>query len=223
MKIKGAIFDMDGTLVDSLMFWGYLWKRIGKRYFEDETFYPDESFDKRVRTMIYVDAMAAFKEEYGIEGELDDFLAFATEEIGVFYRTVAKAKDGAIELLEHLKGCGVKLCLASASAKNMVEMSLESCGLAKYFDAVLSCVDIGVSKDKPDIYLNALGELGLSAHEVCVVEDSYVALESAKSIGLYTVGVFDKYNYGQDRLAASANIYLGDNESLSTLIKLINT
>ena len=51
MKIKGAIFDMDGTLIDSLMFWGHLWRRIGKEYMNDEGFLPDGEVDRAVRTM----------------------------------------------------------------------------------------------------------------------------------------------------------------------------
>ena len=62
--------------------------------------------------------------------------------------------------------------------------------------------------------------MGLSADNVWVVEDSYVALESAKSAGLKTVGVYDKYSYNQDRLRASADVYLGEGHTLAELTEI---
>ena len=222
MNIKGAIFDMDGTLVDSLMFWDHLWGEIGKRYLNDASFRPDESVDKNVRTMIYGDAMAYVREYYNISEDTDAFMSFATEALADFYRQCVKYKTGAIELLEYLKGSGMPICLASATAMKDIKVALASCGLEKYFDHVLSCDDIGAGKDRPDIYLLAKERLGLDAKDICVFEDSCVALETAKSVGFQTVGVFDKYNFGQDRLEAASDIYLKEGQPLDMLIDHIN-
>jgi len=99
-----------------------------------------------------------------------------------------------------------------------VRIALEKLDLNKYFAAVMSCADIGKGKDKPDIYINAADALGFENGEICVFEDSYVALETAKSIGLKTIGIYDKYNFGQDRLENASMIYLGENRSLAELI-----
>ncbi|MBQ8880113.1 MAG: HAD family phosphatase [Clostridia bacterium] len=220
MKINGVIFDMDGTLVDSLSFWEHLWFEIGTRYLSNPSFLPEKDDDKRVRTMIYKDAMRFIMEKYRIVEDEERFEIFSVNLITDFYKSIAKAKPGAVELLEYLKKQGIKICLASATARREIGTSLEATGLLKYFDHILSCADLGVGKEKPDVYLEALAQMGLPADNVWVVEDSYVALESAKSAGLKTVGVYDKYSYNQDRLRASADVYLGEGHTLAELTKI---
>ena len=222
MQINGAIFDMDGTLVDSLSFWGFMWHEVGKKYLGVDDFTPDEAVDKRVRTMIYNDAMAWVKEIYNIPGETEDFINFTLDGVEDFYRNVAMPKEGAVELLEYLTASGIKICLASATEMKYINIALEAHGLRKYFDAVLSCDDIGIGKDKPDIYILAAEALGEECAELCVVEDSFVALETAKAAGFKTVGVYDKYNFEQGRLKAAADIYLGEGSSLAELRKIFS-
>ena len=93
--------------------------------------------------------------------------------------------------------------------------------LRKYFVGVLSCATYGVGKDKPFIYEKALETLSLPSSEVCVVEDSFVAIESAKLTGAKTIGVFDKHAFNQERLKASSDYYMPEGENLSRLIKVI--
>lgn len=221
MKIKGAIFDMDGTILDSLVFWDYLWRSIGEKYMGDVDFRPCDEVNKQVRTMIFRDAMAYFKSYYDLPVDTEEFIRFTSNGMFDFYKNVAKPKQGAKALLAHLKAQGIPLCLASASAMPVVQYALSCHGMLQYFDALLSCADIGVGKDEPDIYLKALELLGVSRDEACVFEDSYVALETAKGAGLQTVGIFDKYSFGQDRLRNAADIYLDEQKTLEHLIPMI--
>ena len=221
MNIKGAIFDMDGTIIDSLMFWDHLWQRIGETYLQDPDFKPKVETDRAVRTMIFRDAMTYFHEQYNLQTPIDEFISFAEGDLSGFYKDVAKVKPGAKELLRYLKEGGVKMCLASATAKKDVLFALESHGLLEYFDTVLSCADIGVGKDRPDIYLMALDTMELDACDVCVFEDSFVALRTARASGFKTVGVFDRYNFAQDILRSESDIYLEDGKPLDSLTKSI--
>lgn len=223
MKIKGAIFDMDGTLVDSLGTWDVMWQRVGEAYMGISDFKPAEEVDKKVRTMIYRDAMAYFMDYYSISGDLDEFINFTLSGIEQFYREQVEAKPGAIALLKELHRRGIRLCLASATEMKYIRIALERLDMGKYFDAVLSCADLHVGKDRPDIYLQSLAKLGLDAADACVFEDSFVALETARGIGCQTVGIFDRYNFDQPRLRAASDIYLGEGVPLDHVIKEINT
>ena len=221
MKIKGAIFDMDGTLVDSLMFWDWLWAQIGEKYMGDKSFRPCDEVNRAVRTMIYTEATEYIRSYYNIPVTREEFFAFANGGTADFYRNEVKTKAGAVELLEYLRSKGIKICLASATQMSEIKTALECLDIQKYFDGVLSCADIGIGKDRPDIYLMARDLIGASEEDLCVFEDSFIALETAKRAGFQTVGIYDKYNFGQDRLEAASDIYVKDGESLAVLISSI--
>ena len=222
MTIKGAIFDMDGTLADSLFFWEYFWRSVGEKYFGDKDFKPAPEIDNAARTMIYKEAMDVFNERYKVEEKNEDFFAFAESGIDTFYRTQVKEKAGATAFLKYLKSNGVRMVLASATASHHIKTVMGVLGFDEYFDGVLSCADIGAGKDKPDIYLAAIEALGLPLGDIAVFEDSCVALETAAAIGLHTVGIYDEHNFGHDRLERAAEIYLGRGESLETLIEKVS-
>ena len=218
MNIKGAIFDMDGTLVDSLFFWEPFWRDLGREYLGKENYVPPKELDRAIRTMIFSDAMAYVREPLGISASVEELVAFGSNNLADFYRTKVGAKAGVHAFLDHLKAEGVRMCVASATDKEYLPIALEACGLTSYFEAVLSCTDVGAGKDKPDIYLLALETLGTTAEETALFEDSYVALETGRAVGCHTVGIFDKNNFGQDRLRAASEIYLAEGEGFDTLI-----
>lgn len=220
-EMKAAIFDMDGTLVNSLMYWNTLWEDVGRDWLGVAGFRPSEEIDKRARTMIFVDAMKMVREAYSIAATDDEFVKYATDNLESFYRNVVTVKDGAREFLEYLCGKGIKLCLASATDMKYVNIALDVLELRQYFDYAMSCADIGVGKDKPDIYLLALKSLGTKTDETYIFEDSFVAIETARAIGLNTVGVFDEYNFDHDRLCRSSMIYLGEKTDMRELIGVL--
>ena len=210
---------MDGTILDSLMFWERTWPRLGEKYLGDSSFNPDKELMKTMQTMLLADAAAYANKVCGFNSTDEDVAESIYYELENFYRTVAKPKEGAIEFLEHLKLQGVKLCLASATTKKYVLVALEAHDLLKYFDFVISCSDIGMGKDKPDIYLYALDLLGTDAEDTAVFEDSFVALKTAKSIGVHAIGIYDYYNFNPN-LEGISEIYLPKEKDMSSLIEM---
>lgn len=218
MKIKGAIFDMDGTLVDSLMLWEVLWDAFSERFCDGKEFRPSVQDDKAVRTMLLRDAMQMIHEHYGFGGDGQELLDTANAIMADFYQNRVELKAGVREFLEHLYANGVKMCVASATAPDLINLAVEHCGLGKYFLKIFSCGELGLGKDKPDIYLLARDFLQTPLEETCVFEDSVVAIETAAKIGMPVVGIWDKHNSDQDKIQAIATHYIACGE---TLLKLI--
>ncbi len=217
MEIKSAIFDMDGTLVDSLMVWDVLWQKFADKYLGGRPFAPTPEDDKAIRTLPLKNAMELVHTNYNIGKSGQELLDETNEMMVDFYSNTVQLKSGVKEFLENLYNKGVKMCIASATAPNLVKIAMDHCELNKYFPKVFSCGDLGLGKDKPDIYLLAQQYLGTEISETWVFEDSFVAIKTAHDIGMNTVGIYDKFNPYQEEIKKIANHYIADGE---TLLKL---
>lgn len=215
--IKGAIFDLDGTLIDSLTFWDITWENLGNKFLHKKNFRPEVSDDKAIRTMTLPGAAELIHRVYNIGSSSDEVFTYLGDLIVDFYANQVTVKPGVIEFLNYLKDNGVKMCLASATGLEHIKIAVKHCELEDYFCDILSCNTIGKGKDEPDIYLLATEKLGTSIDETWVFEDSVVAVNTANKIGLNTVGIYDANNYGHEELKQNSNIYIAENEDLSKL------
>ena len=221
MKIKGAIFDMDGTLTNSLTFWEYAWPIFGEKYLGKKNFYPSAEDDKAIRTMTMKLCWEHMIKQYGFPKSADELTQETNDLCEIYYRDVVDVKEGTFEFLEFLKSKEIKMCIASATAKYLVEKVVKQHGFDKYMEAVISCADIGKGKDEPDVFIAAADFLGCKVEECCVFEDSALAVSTAKKAGFYTVGIYDKYNYDHDVLEANSDIFVCDGENITKAVKSI--
>ena len=100
------------------------------------------------------------------------------------------------------------MCIASATDIELIKIAIKHCNIEKYFNDILSCAEIGKGKDKPDIYIKAQECLGTKTEETCIFEDSHIAINTADKLGMKTVGIYDKYNYGQEEIKKSQQCIL---------------
>ena len=221
MKIMGAIFDCDGTLIDSLGFWELFYKRIGELYFGGKEFFPDPEDDRTMRTQNIAFLAHLMHEKYGIAESADEIANLCVHFFEWYYGEIVELKPGARELLSHLAGKGIKMCIASAAEKVLIELVLSRHDVLKYFDGIISCSDIGAGKDRPDVFLAAEKFLGTSHGETFVFEDSLLAIRTAKNAGFPVVGIYDALSFGQDAARELCDVYIENGGSFAELIPLI--
>ena len=218
MQITGAIFDMDGTLIDSLMIWDMLWEALGERYFGDKTFRPDEVTEKALRTLPMKEGAKLLHQKCGLGKSGEEIERFCDEFDRQFYINNVRMKDGVIEFLEYLLQKGVRMCIASAGKRDLLEVAVEKFGLDRYVSSIFSCAEIGRGKEYPDVYVMAHEFLGTPKESTWVFEDSVVALETAARAGYPTVGIYDPYNFQPERVAAISTEYIATGETMTRLI-----
>ncbi len=219
MDIKGAIFDMDGTLVDSLSGWKVIWQKISERFLDGRAFLPEAEVDKKIRTMLLTDAFRYIHEVYHIGETAEELLTFTNGVLRDYYANVVPLKPGVLTFLSHLYDRGVPMCIASATDRPLIELAVAHCGIGTYISGIISCADVGKGKEVPDVFEKAREVLGTPKEQTYVFEDSYTALKTAHDAGFKTVGVYDALSYFQDKIEKTADYYIGAGETMEKLIK----
>ena len=219
MTLQAAIFDMDGTLIDSQMLWEVVFAEYGRRFGDGTPFAPSEADNKTIRTLPTRLAVELLHDRYGIGESGEQLLAIANEIYVRFYGEEVQLKPGVAEFLEFCKMSGVRMCIATATAPNLVELALAHCGIGGYFERLFSCAELGVGKDVPDVFLLAQEFLGADREHTWVFEDSLTALETAAAAGFPTVGISDPYNGYQDRVEAVSTVFIAPGETLMKLME----
>lgn len=209
---------MDGTLVDSLMLWDILWSSFGEKFLSDKNFRPSIKDDKKVRTLTLKDAMELIHKNYNLGEDKEELLELANNIMSDFYENKVELKKGVKEFLDYLYEKGAKMCIASATMPELISIAMKHLDIEKYFCKVFSCGILGKGKEEPDVFLLASDYLGESLKDTYVFEDSLVAIETATKLGMQTVGIYDRFNFGQDKISKIATEYIAEGE---TLLKLI--
>lgn len=201
--LKGAIFDFDGTIVDSM----YIWKNIGMDYIHSLGIEPQESLNEIFAKFSLEEAAEYYRKNCGVTLSANKILNGVNEMISDFYQTKVTLKKGIKEYIHYLCAQDVKMCIATLSDVKIVKETLCRLGIAEYFSETVTCKN---GKTTPDIYRTALAHLGTENNETCVFEDSCYAAKTAKKDGFYVVGVFDEYESEQHLLAKISDVYIKD-------------
>lgn len=189
MQYKNCIFDMDGTLVDSM---GY-WRSLERNFLEQKGVRgPIDDVLELAKPLPLVKSTALFIERFHLDGtpeQIADEMMYAMEQ---HYLNDIPLKKGALAFLENLKQQNAKMCVVTATPRQLVEVCLAHLNLTHYFEFMLSCDEVGVGKDQPAAFFEAARRLNAVPADIAVFEDSLQAAQTAKKAGFYTVGVYDK-------------------------------
>jgi len=208
--IKGAIFDLDGTLLDSMS----IWDTIGEDYLRSLGIEPRENLAETFKTFTLEESAEYYRTHYGVTLSVEEIINGVNGMIEDFYRNTVSLKKGVSEFLERLSKDGVKMCVATVTDKYLVEAVLTRLKVRQYFGEIITTAEVGCGKNKPTIYRTALAYLGTEKHETLVFEDVLHALMTAKNDGFPVAAVYDKHELRQTEMKANGDYYITNYETV---------
>ncbi len=211
--IDAIIFDMDGTLIDSM----WVWEAVDLDFFEKYQLPEPEKFGETLEGKSYTESAQALLEAFPdlpmtVEEVKDEWTQMAVEK----YMTEVPLKKGARKFLENQKRKGLKLGIATSNTAEIVDITLNTLGLTEYFDSVHTACEVKHGKPAPDVYLMVAGELGADPERCLVFEDVPNGILAGKNAGMRTCAVEDFYSSSQKKKKQElADYYIQDYDELN--------
>lgn len=204
-NFKGAIFDLDGTLLDSM----YVWNKIDRDFLGKRGFEVPPDYIDIITPMGFHETARYTIERFGLneseDAVIDEWNAMAIDE----YSHFVKLKPNAREFLLSLRERGIKLAVATATMPELCYAALKNNGIEDLFDNITFISEVGRGKGFPDVYLKAAEKMGVSPSECAVFEDIPTGIAGANAGGFYTVGVYEKTSaHFEDIMKKTANEFI---------------
>lgn len=211
------IFDMDGTLLDSMWAW-----RGENRFFLERHNLPIPEDMKDTIDVMSSHALARRVEKDHPGFTFDGIIAEYLESLKKHYVTDVFPKKGAKAFLDKLMECGIKMCVATATPRENAKMALSHHGLLDYFAFVTDDSENGLSKSKPEYFDIVTKRLGVRKERCVMFEDSLYAMRSAKAAGLTPFGIEERVHLGNAQLMKdlreTAKIFVRDFDEASQIL-----
>jgi haloacid dehalogenase superfamily, subfamily IA, variant 3 with third motif having DD or ED len=185
-----AIFDLDGTLVDSM----WIWRDIDIDYLGRHNIPFDEELQAKIEGLSFHETAVYFKENYGITESIEEIQKEWNDMAIEFYRTKVFPKPGVIDYLKQLRSRGIKTGIATSNSWELLSAVLESTGLDAYMDSIHTACEIKKGKPAPDIYLLVAKDLAVDPADCMVFEDIVPGIQSGHSAGMRVCSVYDEYS-----------------------------
>lgn len=205
--IKAVIFDVDGTLVDSMWIWkqvdiDFLWRR--------KTELPVD-LQKDIEGLSYTSTAEYFKKRFNLPETVEEIKEEWREMADDFYNNKIPLKTGVKELLQIIRSNNLKIGIATSNSRELVETMIKKHEIGEYFDGIRTSCEVPRSKPFPDVYLQAAKDLGIEPKNCLVFEDTIAGATAAKAAGMRVVAVYDEISAeSRAELEKLAELYIMD-------------
>ncbi len=207
--IKGVIFDIDGTLLDTMPFW----TDVGARYLKSVHVEAREGLGRILFSMTLEEGTRYLKEAYSLPYTEEEIRRGVLDQIAHFYQQEADFKPGMKEILRKYHEAGTPMVLATTNDRQLAVNAFTRLGVMDWFHGIYTATELNTSKKEPFIYETAARSMGTLIEETAVYEDVLHAIATAKKAGFHTVAVYDSCSEDDwDEIIEIADETIGDTE-----------
>ncbi len=189
-EIRAVIFDLDGTLVDSM----WMWKSIDIEYLGRYGIQMPEDLQQSIEGMSFSETAIYFKERFGLKDSLDQIKGDWNEMAWDKYMHEVPLKAGVRELLAYLKQDHIAMGIATSNSRELVDLVVEKLGIKEYFSSIRTSCEVSKGKPSPDIYLLVAEDLGVEPVHCLVFEDVLQGIMAGKNAGMKVCAVHDEHS-----------------------------
>lgn len=213
---EAVIFDLDGTLVDSM----WVWRQIDIDYFALKNIDFPDNYQDMIEGMSVYETACYTKETFGIEDGIDVMIDTWNKMAFDQYSNHIPMKNGAYDFISYLNGHGIKLGIATSNSKELCIEALRTHGVLEFFDAIITGEECTAGKPAPDVYLMAANKLGVKAEKCIIFEDLCNGIKAGSNAGMITVAVKDEYSRcNWDEKIELADYYIEDYKEILNEIR----
>ncbi len=188
--MKGVVFDLDGTIIDSL----YVWDILAEEYLRNNNIEYDLTIKEEIKYMNLQESSSYIVDKYRLDKSGEEVLMEIKQTLRKYYEEVFEPKEFVLDYIENLANKDIVMTLASSLEYDLAIMVLDRLEIKKYFDFIITEDLINLSKRSSDFYKYIEDKMKIKAEDIYVFEDSLYSIKSAKKAGFKVVGVLDKYN-----------------------------
>ena len=186
--MKAYIFDLDGTLFDSMN----VWEKVDTDFLQKRGIEVPPDYAKAINSMTFLETAAYTIERFNLNDSIESLMLEWNDMAAFSYAHNVQLKKGAKEYITMLYSKGKKLAIATSLSNELLELSLKNQGVYDLFNAICTTEEVRQGKSRPDVYLLAAKKLGIKPCDCLVFEDILPAVKSAKNAGFKVCAVYDK-------------------------------
>ena len=206
-NIKAVIFDLDGSLVDSM----WMWKQIDIEFFDKYGLQIPETLQKDIEGMSFSEVAHYFKTSFDFPMSEEEMKNEWNQMAWDKYTNEVPLKKGAEEFLKYCDTNNISLGIATSNSKELVTAVTKSLGIEKYFSCIMTACEVNKGKPAPDIYLAVADKLHVTPNECLVFEDIVPGIMAGKNAGMKVCAVEDDYSvYQKQEKLQTADYYIND-------------